>query len=330
MSAQILKDQPVDLDCAKKILSAGLSVCLPTETVYGLACNALDEVAVKKVFEIKNRPLTDPLIVHVDSLEMACSVAVLSDRALHLVEYFWPGPLTIILPKKACVPSIVCAGLPTVGVRLPANNLMQKVINRCGFPLATPSANPFGYISPTRFESVVKTLGDRVAGIFDGGNCEFGVESTVVDLTDPKKVLILRPGPVSSDQIEAVLSEPVLTKSVQNSTETVSVSPGQHSKHYSPKTPLFIFEDNLPCDTNVNDAIIYLKKTEHKGGNLYYLSEQGNWEEICSSLFDLLFCLDQNNTISRIFIQVVLDDHPYAQVYWDRVKRAAVKSDFSR
>ena len=326
LSARILKDQSADLEFARNALNSGLVISLPTETVYGLACDALNKVAVKTVFDIKDRPLTDPLIVHVDSLKMACTVAVFSDRANRLAKHFWPGPLTMILPKKACVPSIVCAGLPTVGVRSPSNVLMQKVLKLCGFPLAAPSANPFGYISPTSPEPILKTLGDKVSGILDGGTCQFGVESTVVDLSDPSKIFLLRPGPISSFEIEKVLSEPVLTKLVQNNIESVSVSPGQHSKHYSPRTSLFIFENEPSEQINENDKIVYLQKTTRKNKNHYYLSKHGDWKEICHSLFGLLYRLDQDPSICRIFIQVVKDDHPYAIIYQDRVHRAASKS----
>ena len=326
MSARILKDQSADLEFARNVLSKGFVVSLPTETVYGLACNALDKDAVRAIFEIKGRPLTDPLIVHVDSMEMASSVAFFSDRAYRLAEYFWPGPLTIILPKKACIPSIVCAGLSTVGVRLPSNTLMQKVIKYCGFPLAAPSANPFGYISPTSPKPVLKTIGNKVSGVFDGGICKFGVESTVVDLSDPEKIILLRPGPISSVEIEEVLSLPVFTKVVHNELKSVSTSPGQYSKHYSPKTTLIIFEDDSFIDINKNDAVVYLQRPIRKGANFYYLSENGDWKEICHSLFNLLYQLDQNSKILRIFIQVVKDDHPYALVYRDRVHRAAIKS----
>ena len=229
---------------AAELLRAGQLVAIPTETVYGLAANALDEAAVRRIFAAKGRPYSSPLIVHVADLAMARELArEWSPQAETLAARFWPGPLTIIVPKNTNapdkIPDIVTAGLPSVALRMPAHPVALAVIRAAGIPLAAPSANRFTQLSPTTAQHVREALGDAVELIVDGGPCSVGIESTVISLTGavPR---ILRPGMISQTQIEEVIG-PVESGAGEE-------SPGQHPKHYSPRTRVVIGES--PRDGN--------------------------------------------------------------------------------
>lgn len=219
---------------AVALLRAGEVVALPTETVYGLAANALDPKAVARIYEIKGRPAHNPIIVHVASPELArhC-VATWPTAAARLAKAFWPGPLTIVLPKAVEIPDLVTAGGPTVGVRWPSHPFIQAVIRACAFPLAAPSANLSNQVSPTNAEHVRKQLGDQLPLIVDGGQSQVGIESTVIDLTtQPPRVL--RPGMIHEESLLAVLGE----LGTWNSEPGTLRSPGLLKKHYSPKARL--------------------------------------------------------------------------------------------
>src|SRR6266516_4479259 len=192
---------------AVELLRAGELVALPTETVYGLAANALDAQAVARIFEVKGRPAHNPVIVHVASAEMARrSVANWPPLAEQLAKSCWPGPLTLVLPRSRTIPDIVTAGGTTVGVRWPTHPFIQAVIRACGFPLAAPSANLSGRISPTTAQHVLQSLGDKIGLILDGGQSQLGIESTVLDLTvAPPRVL--RPGIIDAQSLNAVIGE---------------------------------------------------------------------------------------------------------------------------
>lgn len=221
------------LDRAAELLRAGRLVAFPTETVYGLGANALDPDAVALIFKAKGRPFTSPLIVHVANTEAARELAVTwSKQADQLAQAFWPGPLTIIVPKAHTIPDIVTAGLAGVGLRVPAHPLALALLQAVQLPLAAPSANRFTHISPTTADHVRNGLGNRVDLILDGGPCTVGIESTVLSLTAGPTPKILRPGMISQSQIEAVIG-PV-------ETGAGAESPGQHHKHYSPRTPVYL------------------------------------------------------------------------------------------
>lgn len=222
------------MDGAVALLRAGRLVAFPTETVYGLGANALDEAAVRRIFEAKGRPLTSPLIVHVATVEMARELASeWSPEAEALARRFWPGPLTLVVPKKGCVPDLVTAGLPSVGLRMPAHPVALELLRACGLPLAAPSANRFTEVSPTTAEHVRAGLGDAVDLVLDGGACAVGIESTVVSLAGPRP-RILRAGMISQPEIEAVIG-PV-------ESGAGAEAPGQHPKHYSPRTRVVLGE----------------------------------------------------------------------------------------
>lgn len=240
---------------AVALLRAGEVVALPTETVYGLAANALDAAAVERIFQIKGRPSNNPVIVHVASLDMArrCVAAwpAVADR---LAQAFWPGPLTLVLRKASEVPAIVTAGGDSVGIRWPSHPFIQAVIRACGFPLAAPSANPSGQLSPTTAGHVLKALGDKVRLIVDGGQSQVGIESTVLDLTrDPLRVL--RPGMIHAEWLLATTGEFELRSDprrraaaedgsaecgVRSESSGVLLSPGQLPKHYAPQARLVV------------------------------------------------------------------------------------------
>jgi L-threonylcarbamoyladenylate synthase len=224
---------PNEIAKAAALLRAGGLVAFPTETVYGLGANALDEAAVRRIFESKGRPNSSPLIVHVSSIEMARGLASeWSDNAERLARRFWPGPLTIIVPKNSSVPDLVTAGLPSVGLRIPAHPMARALIEAAQIPIAAPSANRFTELSPTTAENVPEGLADM---ILNGGPCSVGIESTVISLAGPTP-RILRPGMITQTEIEQLIG-PV---EVGGGAE----SPGQHPRHYSPRTPVIL--DDIP------------------------------------------------------------------------------------
>lgn len=227
---------------AVRLLKAGEVVALPTETVYGLAADALNPAAVAKIFEAKERPSFDPLIVHLPNKKMLAEVADVPAEiqavVQRLVEQMWPGPLTLVLPKKPCVPDIVTAGLPTVAVRVSKNAVFRRVADGLGRPLAAPSANRFGSISPTSAHAVVAELDDRIPLIVDGGACLCGIESTIIKVEpgSPKPIItILRPGPITPDDLKPFGKVKHLVRSV---VDEATEAPGQLASHYAPRTPL--------------------------------------------------------------------------------------------
>lgn len=233
---QILTPTPDVLDRAAAALRAGGVVVMPTETVYGLACNALDGDAVRRVFSIKGRPSSNPLIVHVADETQARQVTTAwPEAATVLAARFWPGPLTLVLPRATIVPSVTAADLDTVAVRMPAHPVALDLIRRAGVPLAAPSANRFMGLSPTRAEDVDASIVSQVAMVLDGGPCDVGLESTVVDLSGSAP-MVLRPGGIPRAALEAALAGPWRTER----TESVTRSPGMHPRHYAPRATIHL------------------------------------------------------------------------------------------
>ena len=242
---------------AAAVLRGGGVVAVPTETVYGLAANALDEAAVAGIFEAKNRPAENPVIVHVADESMARDcVANWPETAQALAAAFWPGPLTLVLPKADDIPSIVTAGGDTVGVRLPRHPFMQELIRACRFPLAAPSANLSNHISPTTAPHVQTQLAGRIPLVIDGGAAQVGIESTVVDLTG-ETLRVLRPGMVSAEAIAAVLPDVEVTA---GNDEGTLKSPGQLKRHYAPNARLLVF--NWADEEDLENQIAY-SRTPH-------------------------------------------------------------------
>lgn len=247
MTTEVLTiDTPAQFDLAvdraAAVLCTGGLVAMPTETVYGLAGCGLNPDAVRKIFHVKGRPPTNPLILHVheQSMAMAC-VRHWPEQAGRLAAAFWPGPLTLVLFKNERVPDVVTAGGPTVALRCPRHAFMRAVIARCGFPLAVPSANLYGRLSPTNAEHVYRQLAGRIELIIDGGPTELGIESTVVDLTvSPPR--LLRPGLIHQEALSAVLGQPVLAGPEYTQADAPAKSPGLMRTHYAPRTPLMLVE----------------------------------------------------------------------------------------
>lgn len=223
---------------ASSIIRTGGLVVFPTETVYGLGCDAVNPVAAAKIFEAKERPQFDPLIVHIaDRSHLDAVVTSQPPLARKLMDAFWPGPLTIVLPKHSVIPDLVTAGLSTVAVRMPNHPLAQALIREAGTPIAAPSANPFGYVSPTTAQHVSDGLGKKVDLILDGGPCSVGVESTVVSIIDAQPEL-LRPGSITLEQLVAIIG-PVRHGA---SDQDQPIAPGQLTRHYATRTPLTILD----------------------------------------------------------------------------------------
>jgi len=227
---------PPALERAAALIRGGGLVAFPTETVYGLGANAFDAAAVARIFTAKGRPRQSPLIVHVDSIEMARTLVLeWPDTADRLARRYWPGPLTLVLPKRPSIPDIVTAGLATVGLRVPSHPLALALIRAAGVPIAAPSANPFAGLSPTTAEHVRQSLGDAVDLVLDGGPAMVGIESTVLSLagTEP---LLLRPGVIPLPEIESLIG-PVR---IAGAAAGPHASPGMHPQHYRPRTPLVL------------------------------------------------------------------------------------------
>lgn len=253
--AQVLPATPEGIDAAARLLREGEVVGMPTETVYGLAAAASDERALARVFAVKERPTFDPLIVHVDApapdraLDALAAAGLVRADALEpaararveaLAGAFWPGPLTLVLPRGARVPDLVTAGLDTVGVRAPRHPLARALIRAAGTPLAAPSANRFGRISPTTTEAVLAELGDRIPAVLDGGPSEVGLESTVVAVAPDGALTLLRPGGVPEDDVARVAGAPVARAATTSAPGRPQASPGALESHYAPARPLVL------------------------------------------------------------------------------------------
>ena len=307
-----------DILKAAQLLEQGKLVAIPTETVYGLAANALDTTAVAGIFRAKNRPTFDPLIIHTYSLEKAKEYVTKFPAELEkLAETYWPGPLTLLLPKKNIIPDLVTSGLYNVAIRIPNHPLTLQLLKELKFPLAAPSANPFGYISPTKPEHVNKQLGNEVDYILDGGACEVGIESTIVGMEDGK-VCVYRLGGLSIEQIEKTVGKIELKI---NSSDNPT-APGQLKSHYSPIKKLVI--------GNVDEL---LKQYENAGvlsfGDRAYdvytydLSRSADLTEAAANLFAGLRALDESK------VEVILTDYlpeiGLGIAINDRLKRAAAE-----
>ena len=294
--ARIHRGTPRNLALLAAHLRAGGIVAVPTETVYGLAADATSRAACLKVFAAKGRPSNDPLIVHVTSLRDLGRVARPNPAALRLARKFWPGPLTIILPKTDAVPDEVTAGLPSVAVRMPSHPLFRRLIRLAGTPLAAPSANPFGYVSPTTAEHVKAGLGSRIRHILDGGPSRIGLESTIVDLRDPRRPVLLRPGAITRSEISRALGVPV--RAARASGSGAQVSPGRMESHYSPRTPVVVHDRMTPemAARGGRDAWLFVAKPRTGRGrdrNLFWLDARGDLRGAARRLFAALRELDQ-------------------------------------
>ena len=250
MKTKLLRTRPADIEEAGGLLAAGQVVAIPTETVYGLAANALDGDAVLRIFEAKGRPQDNPLIVHISALEQLEDLAEeLSPAVYQMAEHFWPGPLTMVVKKKAVIPDRTSAGLDTVGIRMPSHPVARAIIDAAGVPLAAPSANTSGKPSPTTARDVLDDMNGKIPAIVDGGACSVGVESTVVDMTGDWPQ-ILRPGAITEEMIaEAMGAASTDRATLEGLSDDAKVrSPGMKYRHYAPKAPVILYE-GAPWDT---------------------------------------------------------------------------------
>ncbi len=321
---QFLTAAPADLQKAAQLLVAGECVALPTETVYGLAADALNPKALAQVFTIKGRPLLDPLIVHVLDVEALKQIAEY-DARLEKISAFWPGPLTVVLRRKSCVPDLVTAGQETVAVRVPAHPLFRELLRLAHRPLAAPSANPFGYVSPTRAQHVRDSLAERCPWIVDGGACEHGLESTIIDLSSPDRVRLLRPGPITLEALREKLGAIEVVTKVANE-KVAQAAPGMLERHYSPATRVELFtHGKLPVVVEAKSALLLMSRRQNipAGTEVFYLSEGDSITEAAANLFDLLRKLDARG-FSKIYAELA-EPAGLGLAYNDRLTRAAAR-----
>ena len=329
-SNKILEPNAANLAHCADLLRSGEVVGMPTETVYGLAGNALNEASVRKIFDVKGRPLIDPLIVHFSNLDAAEAHITTNDSVRKLAKAFWPGPLTMVVPKKSSIPDLVTAGLPSVAIRVPQHPIFRAILERLDFPLAAPSANPFGYVSPTLARHVDHTLGSRIHAVLDGGPCDFGLESTIIDLREPEAPVILRHGPITEAQINEILDVQVTSHIAASANDSAAQSaPGLLTKHYSPKTRVTLLShgETLTAETAPEARIALVsnqKPTWHTDQpNIFWLSEDGALSEIAHNLFELIQRLDQQG-YRELWIEQASEEG-LGQAINDRLRRAAAK-----
>ena len=265
---------------AAALLAAGGLVALPTETVYGLGANALDPTACAQIFEAKGRPLSDPLIVHIPALDWLDRLAVVPEAARRLAEKFWPGPLTFVLPRRAIVPDLVTAGQETVAIRMSSHPVFQEVLTAFGKPVAAPSANRFGRISPTCAEHVLAELGGRIPLVLDGGPCRHGIESTIV-LVNEDEHHILRHGPVTAEELAAF-------GQVRGAVSGIS-APGGLLSHYAPRTPMRI---GLPVP-RANFGLLSWSSSGEGFAKVEHLSPTQDLREAAVNLYGAMRRLDE-------------------------------------
>lgn len=312
-----------DVNIAKKHLLEGQIIGLPTETVYGLAGNGFMAEVVAKIFAIKNRPFFDPLILHIGDFSQLKDLTNAIPNSLNVLAHaFWPGPLTILVPKSEIIPDIVTSGLPRVAVRMPNHPLSLALLKSIPFPLAAPSANPFGYISPTTPEHVSKQLGLKIPYILDGGKCQVGIESTIVGMENDDLV-VYRLGGLSMELIRSVYKGPIKI----NTSSAHPESPGMTLSHYAPSKPLYLGDkkDLLSTVTTANAAILCFKEKwdEVNASQQWVLSETADFEEAAHKLFSFLREIDESE-MTHILAEK-LPDEGLGIAINDRLFRASQK-----
>jgi L-threonylcarbamoyladenylate synthase len=310
------------IELAEKLLREGNLVAIPTETVYGLAANALDIKAVAKIFEAKNRPTFDPLIIHTDSIEKIKSwVTDFPEKAQQLAQHFWPGSLTLLLPKAAIIPDLVTSGLDRVAVRIPNHPLTLSLLEKLDFPLAAPSANPFGYISPTKAEHVTAQLGDKVSLVLDGGSCEVGIESTIVGF-EQEKTIIYRLGGISVEAIEQIVG----AVEIRPHSSSNPNAPGMLESHYAPRKPFCLDKEKLKQYPSERVGVLAFSQTLENipVENQKILSPNGSYWEAAQNLFALMRELDEMPHIEVIFAELLPEEN-LGRAINDRLRRASAK-----
>lgn len=357
-TTRIYSGTPRNIAVLARALQRGELVAVPTETVYGLAGNALCPAACAAIFRAKGRPAGDPLIAHIHDPAQLDVLAHRNSAADKLARTFWPGPLTLVLPKKDIVPDIATSGLPNVAIRMPAHPLLRALLKKCGLPLVAPSANPFGYISPTCAGHVRDSLRGKIRHILDGGDCAIGLESTIVDLRDPRRPAILRPGLIGADDIERVLRVAVRVSAKKRpgsvpspaavalpfpsaSAPKAELAPGMMARHYSPRTPVVLHPHAslarrvvaaFPKDEAVLPLFTVPGISVGQAINVFPLSKKRSLREAAHNLFAALRALDSSKERwKKIHAELAPaypapKDRALAAAINDRLTRAAAKA----
>ncbi len=314
-----MADTGTDLTTARDLLDKGDLVAIPTETVYGLAGNALKPHAVARIFEVKNRPSFDPLIVHIPDAHQinkyATQVPPIAER---LAKEFWPGPLTLLLRKRSIIPDIVTSGLDTVALRVPDHPTTLRLLQMLEFPLAAPSANPFGFISPTTAAHVQDQLGSKIKYIIDGGPCKVGVESTIVGFDNGKPV-VYRLGGISLEALQAIAGD------VEVATQTPAVkAPGQLKSHYAPSKKMFLADltKAVPIVDLEKVALLSFSK-DYSAPHQVILSPSGDLSEAAKNLFSSLRQLDKMPV--DVILAEAVPDEGIGRAINDRLRKASAK-----
>jgi len=329
-------NDPADLARAAELLRAGELVAMPTETVYGLAGHALDPAAVARIFAAKVRPSFDPLIVHIPTLDAAQKLASFEPTALKLAEAFWPGPLTLVLPRNPVVPDLVTSGLDSVGLRIPAHPVALALLRQSGLPLAAPSANRFGSISPTTAQHVQHELDGRIAAILDGGPCDRGVESTVVRVAQGR-CTVLRLGALPIEALQSVIDHlevaPPSSSPGQAEDATPKPAPGMTERHYAPRTPMRLLDkqaDLTSIETsNQRIGLIHLGAPSDLSCNperftiARCLSERADLAEAAAKLFATLRELDAAGL--DLIVALPAPDQGLGRAINDRLRRGSAR-----
>jgi L-threonylcarbamoyladenylate synthase len=313
---------------AAQIIKQGGIVAFPTETVYGLGADAFNPLAVARIFEAKRRPCFDPLIVHVASpVDVKELVEEIPSNAKKLTERFWPGPLTVVLFKEKNIPDIVTAGLPTVAIRMPNHPMALSLIKASKCPIAAPSANPFGYLSPTTAGHVHEQLGDQVDLILDGGPCRIGVESTIISFSEDRPRL-LRPGGVSLEEIESIIGK----VEINPIGEDRPSAPGMLSKHYAPQTPIILDWNGKNLEIYKGKKIGLLAFQETKNHLTFHsievLSRKGDLREAAANLFAAIWRMDALNL--DLIVAETIPEIGLGRAIMDRLRRASTKEEINQ
>jgi L-threonylcarbamoyladenylate synthase len=314
-----------DIKKAKKTLKKNKLVAIPTETVYGLAGNAYNESALVEIFKLKNRPFYNPLIVHIKSASSITDVTIdIPESAMILAEKFWPGPLTLVLKKQPHISDLITAGKDTVAVRVPNHPVTLALLNKLDFPLAAPSANPFGSISPTNADHVFNYFGGKLEVILDGGECEKGLESTIIGFENNQPILY-RHGSISSEEIEKVTGK---LSTITNSEKTPN-APGMLSKHYAPNTDTYLTNnvvELIKCFKGKRIGILVFKNQINGNGIIHkeILSKSGDLNEAAKNLYAAMHRLDEKNL--DVIIAERLPDVGLGKTMNDKLERATKKA----
>lgn len=316
-----------DIETAAKLLRENEVVALPTETVYGLAANAFSNEAISKIFKVKERPQTNPLIVHIASMDQLDQITTsISENAKRLAAHFWPGPLTLLLPKTEKISDLVTAQSPLVAVRMPDHPLTLALLRELEFPLVAPSANRYMSVSPTTAAHVAVNLTDRIPFILDGGPCEKGLESTVVGFDFNDQPQIYRLGAITLEDLQSVIATTTL---FEHGEHDASPSPGMAKKHYAPKTPLRVVDDlkaylashHLDPEKKIGVLSFGHQIAPQLGVSIYELSTQKVLEEASKKLYDGLYALDENG-LTELVVEW-FEPRGLGRTLNDKLKRAS-------